>query len=96
MWACAIRVELRIPGPRSLKEKRAVLRPHIERLRRMASLSVCEVGAQDAWQRASVGVAMVLADAAQLDAMIEKVHNYFEEQLDIEIVEFVVSYPEEP
>lgn len=79
----------------SLKGKRAVLRPHIERLRRLASLSVAEIGRQDAWQRATVGVAAVAPDAGALDSIISKVRRYLDGQTDIELVEMTVDYLEE-
>lgn len=96
MWAAAIRIELRILDARSLKAKRAVLRPHVERLRRMASLSVAEIGHHDAWQRSVVGVAIVAPDRHSLEAMIEKVRRYVDIQLDVELVEFRTSYLEDP
>ena len=96
MWAVAIRLELRILDARSLKAKRAVLRPHVERLRRMASLSVAEIGHQDAWQRSVLGVAIVAPDRHSLEAMIAKVRSHVDAQLDIELVEFSISYLEDP
>lgn len=96
MWACAIRVDLRLPGVQSLKEKRAVLRPHVERLRRSASLSVAEVAGHDLWQRATIGVAAVATDHAGMDALVERVKVYFDRQLDIELVDFAVTHLEEP
>ena len=43
MKVAAIRIELHIGAAQSLKEKRSVLRPVIEGLRRNVSLSVAEV-----------------------------------------------------
>ena len=96
MQACAIRLELRIPAVGSLKRKRAVLRPHVERLRRLASVSVAEVGNHDYWQRATIGVAIVAPDTAHLDSLIDRVGRYFDTQIDVELVEMSVSYMEEP
>ena len=96
MWACAIRIELRIPGAQSLKEKRALLRPHLDRLRRLASLSVAEVGGHDYWQRGTLGVAIVAPDAGHLDSLIDRVRRYFDGQVDIELVDLAISYLEDP
>lgn len=96
MHSCAVRLELHIPTAQSLKSKRAVLRPHIERLRRMASFSIAEVDNHDYWQRASLGVAIVAPDAAQLDSLIERVRRYFDDQVDIDLIDFAISYMEEP
>lgn len=89
-------MELRIPGAQSLKEKRALLRPHVERLRRLASVSVAEVDRHDFWQRSTVGVAIVAADAAHLDSLIDRVRRYFDTQVDIELVDLTISYLEDP
>lgn len=96
MWACAIRMELRVPGAQSLKEKRALLRPHVERVRRMASLSVAEVDGHDYWQRATIGVAIVAPDAAHLGSLVDRVRRYFDSQVDIELVDLAISYLEDP
>lgn len=96
MWACAIRFELRILGVQSLKGKRAVLKPHVERLRRLASLSVSEVDHHDLWQRAAVGVAVVTPDGRSLESIIDKVRRYVDAQIDIELIEMTISYLEDP
>lgn len=96
MWACVVRADLRLPGVQSLKQKRAVLRPHIERLRRLASLSVAEVGDHDFWQRSVLGVAIVAPDRAYLDGLIGKVRRYVEGQHDIELIDWAVTHLEEP
>ena len=62
MRVAALRVEIHLPAPQSLKEKRAVLRPVIERLRRLGSYSIAEVDHQNDWQRASIGVAIAAPD----------------------------------
>lgn len=94
MWACAIRIEVRLPGVQSLKEKRAVLRPHVERMRRLASISLAEVDGHDLWQRATLGVAIVAPDRRHLHDLIDRVQRYLDSQVDIETVGFEMSYLE--
>jgi uncharacterized protein YlxP (DUF503 family) len=96
MRAAALRVELHLPNPQSLKEKRAVLRPMIEGLRRLGSYSVAEVDHHDSWQRAAVGVAIVAPDGRSLGMQMSKLRRYLEEQLEIEVLEVVVTELEEP
>ncbi len=95
MHAAALRIELRLRDVRSLKAKRSVLRPVVEGMRRMASLSVAEVGRHDSWQRASLGVAVVAPDAAQLERLLESVRRYLDEQLEVEVLEMSVGYLEQ-
>jgi uncharacterized protein YlxP (DUF503 family) len=96
MKVAAIRIELHIGASQSLKEKRSVLRPVIEGLRRNLSASVAEVDHQDTWQRAAIGVALVARDVAELERMIDQTRRHFDSQLRCEMVAFTVSHMEEP
>ena len=58
MYCLAARLQLRLPDSRSLKSKRAVLRPVLDRVRNR-HVSISEVGHQDSWQRSDLGVAVV-------------------------------------
>jgi uncharacterized protein YlxP (DUF503 family) len=57
-------VELRVHESQSLKEKRGVVRKIVGRLRHRFNVSVAEVGGQDTWQRAVVGLSWVGNDEA--------------------------------
>ncbi|HVR33141.1 MAG TPA: DUF503 domain-containing protein [Acidimicrobiia bacterium] len=92
MHAAAMRIECHIPDSGSLKDKRKVLRPFIEGLRRLASLSVSEVAHHDSWQRTAVGVAIVAPDAVALEQLIERVRRYVDEQLELGVVDVKVAY----
>lgn len=96
MRAAALRVELHMPSPQSLKEKRAVLRPLIEGLRRLGSYSVAEVGHHDSWQRAAVGIGSVAPDGSGLTMQVTKVRRYLEGQPEVEVLDVLVSELEEP
>ena len=95
MKAAALRFELHIPGSESLKEKRAVLRPLVEGLRRQLSVSVSEVGHQDTWQRVGLGVAVVAPDGGRLDSLIDRIRRYVDANLEIEVCGVAVYYLEE-
>jgi uncharacterized protein YlxP (DUF503 family) len=95
MHAAALRLELRIPGAQSLKEKRAILRPVIRRLRDR-ELSVSEVDHQDAWQRATVAVAVVAPQRGRLDELVNGVQRSLLGEPTVELIEMAVSYLEEP
>lgn len=96
MRAAALRVELHLPTPQSLKEKRAVLRPFIEGIRRLGSYSVAEVDHHDLWQRAAVGVAIAAPDGRSLSMQISKLRRYLETQLEVEVLDVLISELEEP
>ena len=59
--AAAVSFDLHVPESRSLKAKRAVIRPIVDGLRHRFHLSVAETGHLDQWQRAEIGVAIVAA-----------------------------------
>ena len=96
MRAAALRVDLRLPAPQSIKEKRAILRPLIEGLRRLGSYSVAEVGHHDSWQRATLGVAIVAPDGKSLAMHVTKLNRYLDARLEIEVVDVFLSELEEP
>lgn len=95
MRAVALRFEIHIRHSQSLKDKRAVIRPLVEGLRKLVSVSVAEVDHHDAWQRAAIGVAVVAADASRLDALITRVRHYFDDQLELDVVKVEVHHMEE-
>jgi len=95
MRAVALRFELHIHQSRSLKDKRAVIRPLVEGLRKLVSASVAEVDHHDSWQRAAIGVALVAPDAGRLDVLITRVQRYFEDQLELDVVKVEVHHMEE-
>lgn len=65
---------MRIPGNRSLKGKRRVLKPLLTRLRKEFNVSTAEVGFNDAWQTAEVALVTVANnDPGYVQASLEKV-----------------------
>ncbi len=96
MRAAAFRVELHLPAPQSLKEKRAVLRPLIEGIRRLGSFSVAEIDRQDDWQLAAIGVAIVTRDGKDLATQYAKLRRYLDSRPDIEVIDVFRSELEEP
>jgi hypothetical protein len=96
MRVAALRVELHLPNPQSLKEKRAVLRPVIEGIKRLGSYSVAEVDHHDLWQRASIGVAIVAPDGTSLAMQVSKLRRYLDRQLEADVVDLLISELEEP
>jgi uncharacterized protein len=96
MRAAALRVELHLAGPQSLKAKRAVLRPIVEGIKRLGSYSVAEVDHHDRWQRAAVGVAIVAPDGESLAMQIARIRRYLDGRPDIEVIDIRVAELEEP
>lgn len=85
MHVAVVRFELHIPHSRSLKEKRAVVRPIVEGLRHRFSLSVAEVDHQDTWQRTAIAVAVVSESHAHAAAVVESVERWVWSRPGIEV-----------
>lgn len=68
-----IRMELRLPGCRSLKEKRGILRRFLEHVRRTYGVSVAEIEAQDEHRRAVVEAACVSNSRAHLHTILTRI-----------------------
>lgn len=68
---------LEIPGSRSLKEKRQVLRGVLDRLRQGLRVSAAEVGDQELWNRAEVGAAAACANLASAESLLRAIDDIF-------------------
>jgi uncharacterized protein YlxP (DUF503 family) len=68
-----LRITLYIHGASSLKDKRQVLRKVIDRVRARYNVAVAEVGEQDIWQTAVVGVCAVANDHSFVNEVLDKV-----------------------
>ena len=86
MVVLALSVELHLPGCRSLKAKRSVLRPVLDGARRRYSVAVAEVGYQDTWQRAEIGVAAVGGSERHVVEVIDEVERFVWSFPDLQVV----------
>lgn len=87
MHACALRFDLHLRGVRSLKEKRRVLRPMLDRLGRRSAVSVAEVEHQDLHQRAAIGVALVASSDGHLREITDEVRRLIDSAPDVDVIE---------
>ena len=76
MFVGVLRLVLHLPDPGSLKSKRHLLRSAIERVKGKYNVSIAEVGDNDLWQRAIVGVAAVGNDHAFVNETLDKVVDF--------------------
>jgi len=73
--------------PRSLKEKRRVVKSLKDRVRARFNVSISEVDSQDLWHRATLGIALVCSDRKQAQAMSDKIIEFIREAKKVEIIE---------
>jgi len=67
-------IEVLIPQASSLKEKRIVIKSIKDKISKRFNVSIAEVGYQDKWQRALLGVAKVSNDTVS----VEKVFDFID------------------
>ncbi|MGE5549140.1 MAG: DUF503 domain-containing protein [Bacteroidota bacterium] len=71
-------LELLLPSCLSLKDKRQILKSLLERLRHRFNLAAAEVGGQEQWQRAVIGVACVSNDPEHVREILAQIMRFIE------------------
>ena len=89
-----MRFDLHLPTCHSLKEKRAVIKPILEGCRRRYAVAAAEVGAQDKWQRAELGVAAVAATTSHVTEVLDAVERFVWSFPEVEVVDAERTWPE--
>lgn len=87
MFVLALQVDLRFPHSHSLKEKRMLLKPIVDGLRRSFEVSVAEVAHHDTWQRCELGVALVSGDVATVEKAADQVERFLWRATDTEVLQ---------
>ncbi|HIJ83330.1 MAG: protein of unknown function DUF503 [Magnetococcales bacterium] len=86
-----LEVRLALHGVGSLKEKRGIIKSLLERTRNRFHVAVSEVGSQDAWGTADLGMAAVSGDAVLLQGLMQKVVRFIESEGRAVIVDYRVE-----
>jgi len=68
-------VELYLPDSQSLKAKRQVLLSVKDRVRDRFNVSIAEVGDQDLWQKAVLGIACVANEQKHVNQVLDQTVN---------------------
>lgn len=86
MHVAALLIDLHIPEARSLKAKRASVKPITEGLRRRFAVAVAEVAHHDQWQRTGIGVAVVGASPAHVVDVLDEVERFVWSRPDVQVL----------
>lgn len=92
MHAAALRFDLHVPASRSLKAKRAAVRPIVDTLRHRFHVSVAEVDHHDLWQRASIAVAVVAESNHHLEEVLDALERFVRSSTDVEVLDTETAY----
>ena len=83
-----------MPLCRSLKERRAVVRPVIEGIRSRFGVSVAEVDHHELHQRAAIGVALVSEKAEQCSKIADEISRFVWGAPDAEVSDEIRTWTE--
>lgn len=75
------RVTLHLPENYSLKDKRQDVKSLLARVMNQFRVAAAEVGENENWQRAVIGIACVTSDARHANEILSKVINFIETNL---------------
>lgn len=86
MYVGTLSFDLLLGDVRSLKEKRSVVRPIVAELQRKYAVSVAEVGNQDLYRRAELGLAAVSGDAGHLSGLLDRCERLVAARPEVELL----------
>ncbi len=86
-----IQMELSIPWANSLKDKRHAIKGLKQRLHSRFNVSAAEVGANEEYRVAMIGIAAVANDVGFLQSVCQKVVNFVEEHTETNLEDFTTE-----
>ena len=92
--AAAVCFDLHVPESRSLKTKRAAVRPIVDGLRHRFRASVAEVDHHERWQRAAIGVAVVAESDHHLREVIDSIERFVAAAPGVELLDTETAWLE--
>ena len=90
----ALSIDLHLPESRSLKARRAIVKPLVDGLKRKYAVSAAEVGHQQAWQRVAIGVAVVSGTATHATEVIDEVERFVWSHPEVQVLSMSRSWLE--
>ncbi len=86
MYVGTLSFDLLLGDVRSLKEKRSVIRPIVAELHRKYAVSVAEVGEQDLYRRARIGLAAVSGDHGHLAETLDRCERWMAARPEVDLL----------
>jgi uncharacterized protein YlxP (DUF503 family) len=88
MHVAALTIELRLPGCRSLKEKRSRLKSLLANIHRHFNVSAAEVDHNDNWQFATIACVVVSNDQAHAQRVLDGIPSWIESRRpDLQVID---------
>ncbi len=92
MHAAVRTFDLHVPESRSLKAKRAAVRPIAEGLRHRLRISVAEVGHHDQWQRCELATAVVAESEHRVLELLDAAERFVSSAPAVELLEVCTAW----
>lgn len=86
-----LQIDLRIPGSRSLKDKRRVLKSLKQLMRNRYNCSVAEVDFNDHWGRARLAVCVVSGDSRHANAQLNEIARFASTKNGAELIDYSIE-----
>ena len=81
MHVAVCRLTLRIHHSHSLKERRRIVQSLCDKLRRKFGVTVADVGGQDTWQTAEIGICAVSGSTTTVAELMDRAVQFAESTL---------------
>lgn len=85
-------IKLKIQDADSLKAKRQILKSLKDKIKNSFNVSVAEVGQQDTWQLATVGIAAIGGDSKYVNGQLSKLVDFVNNFGYIEILDYNIEF----
>jgi uncharacterized protein YlxP (DUF503 family) len=86
-----LHVECSLPGTRSIKDKRRIIRSLLDQLHHRFHVAAAEVDHQDSWRRAGLAVACVSTDSRHADEILAHVAGAIDRHGELVLLEYHVE-----
>ncbi|MDF3294090.1 MULTISPECIES: DUF503 domain-containing protein [Streptomyces] len=86
MYVGTLSFDLLLGDVRSLKEKRSIVRPIVAELQRRYGVSAAEVGAQDLYRRAELGIAVVSGDLGHIKDVLGRCERWMAARPEVDLL----------
>ena len=88
MFIGTCQVDIHLPESSSLKKKRQLLKRIKDRVRNQFNVSIAEVGNNELWQRATLGISVVSNDRRYANQVLNQVVEHIGQENGILILDF--------
>ncbi len=85
-------LDLYLPGVRSLKHKRKILKSLKDRIGNRFNVSIAEMDAHEKWQRGILGVVNINNDQRYIESLLNTVVKFVENSYDCQVINHQVEF----